>query len=82
MNVIWDLTKATLAQAKIKDMHQMINFIQYHIDRRGTGFKLAIAANGKLEFGLSRMYEVYGEILPFSIKAFYDMREALNWVTS
>lgn len=82
MNVLWDLTNASLADTEVNDMHQMINFIHYHISRRGTGFKLAIVAPGKLEFGLARMYEVYGEVLPFSKRAFYRMQEALEWVTS
>jgi len=82
MNVLWDLTDASLAQVEIQDMHRMIEFIQFHIEKRGTGFKLAIVAHGKLEFGLSRMYEVYGEVLPFAKKAFYTMQEALDWLNS
>lgn len=82
MNVLWDLTDASLAKAEINDMHQMIKFIDYHIENRGRDFKLAIVANSKLEFGLSRMYEAFSEMLPFSKKVFCDIKEALNWINS
>lgn len=82
MNVLWDLTNASLAKAEISDMHNMVMFIQFHIDKRGKDFKLAIVANSKLDFGLSRMYEAFSEVLPFSKKVFYDIKKAQKWINS
>lgn len=82
MNVLWDFSDASLASTETDDIHQMIQFIRFHIDKRGTNFKLAIVARGKLEFGLSRMYQAYGEILPFDKKVFYDLQQAVNWINS
>ena len=81
MNVLWDLTNASLADANVHDIHEIIKFVKYHIDKRGTNFKLAIVANSKLEFGLSRVYEAYSDPLPFAKGVFYDMQEAIKWIS-
>lgn len=81
MNVLWDLTDASLVLTETMDLHQMIKFIQFNQDKRGENFKLAMVVNSKLDYGISKMYEAFGEKLPFSKKVFYDIREAKNWLT-
>lgn len=80
MNVIWDLTNATLKNAEVSDIHNLIKFLDYHIEDRGKNFKVAIIANSPLEFGLSRMYEALSETLPFTKQVFKDPIDALIWI--
>lgn len=42
--------------------------------------KLALVAGAPVIYGLSRMYEVYAEKLPVTVKTFYDYDEAVRWL--
>ena len=48
-------------------------------DRLGAG-RLALVSDRPAVFGMSRMYEVFSEELPVSVRAFRDYEEAVRWL--
>lgn len=80
MDVIWDVSDATMTHVTVKDMFILVNFMAKNILKRGSGFKLAIIANTDLEFGLAKMYTGYGKFLPFMKNVFRTFHEGLVWI--
>ncbi len=81
MNVLWDFRQGTQTSSfSADDMRHIVSMTAEHIKQRGAEYKLALLAPRDLYFGLSRMFEAYGDEIPIEIHAFRSMQEALDWL--
>jgi hypothetical protein len=82
MDVVWDLREADLTSFSSEDVQAVRNFV---IRNWGTGGKsrAALVVSRDVEFGLTRMYEVYVESDTKSqVEVFRDMDKAVEWIRS
>ncbi|HEB57528.1 MAG TPA: hypothetical protein ENI98_14740 [Gammaproteobacteria bacterium] len=81
MNVLWDFRLGMQTSSfSADDMRHIVSMTAEHIKQRGAEYKLALLAPRDLYFGLSRMFEAYGDEIPIKIHAFRSMQEALDWL--
>ncbi|PJA31395.1 MAG: hypothetical protein CO187_09640 [Zetaproteobacteria bacterium CG_4_9_14_3_um_filter_53_7] len=82
MHAIWDITNADVSHLERGDMLVVVDYIQSNTDKRGSGYKIAIAADRDISFGIARMFAILCDGLPFSIAVFRSMELARNWISS
>lgn len=82
MHAIWDISNADISHLGRGDMLAVVDHIQNNTDKRGSGYKIAIAADRDISFGIARMFAILCDGLPFSIAVFRSMELARNWISS
>jgi len=83
MNVVWDFSKASLADTPTTVVKQSSMLVQKLVCCRKNG-KSAVIASRDLEYGMARMFQLMtenGEI-PFTIRVFRSIDEAKQWLLS
>ena len=81
MNVVWDFSKASLANTPKEFVKQSSMLVQRLGCCRRNG-KSAVIASRDLEYGMARMFQIMtenGEI-PFTIRVFRSFGEAKKWL--
>jgi len=81
MNVVWDFSKASLADTPATVVKQLSMLVQKLGCCRKNG-KSAVIASRDLEYGMARMFQIMtenGEI-PFTIRVFRSFNEAKKWL--
>ena len=81
-NVLWDLSDITEIHITSEQVESIENLIQRFKSARSKG-KTAFVAPNDLVYGLSRMFNTFGEISgsPFQRWAFRSMEEAYQWLS-
>jgi len=83
-NILWDFRNSDPGEVfhprKIKDI---INFAKEEMFPRTDG-KTALVASPGGGLGLSKSYEAFAEIekVPYTVKAFSSIDEAMSWINS
>ena len=77
---LWDFRSADGSGVTSADIQQLAIFIEKNRDRRGDGYKVAFVVAREADFGMARVYEGYAASLPFDIRVFRRMEEALAWI--
>ena len=80
MHVIWDLTNADLSKSSSTEIIGAIEFIRSSSENRGTDYKIVIVAPDDLSFGMSRMFEAFGNELPISIHVLRNINDAYQCI--
>ena len=80
MHVIWDLSVADVGEVSADQLMEIVEYIRSNIDERGADYKIVLVAPVDLSFGISRMFESYGNDLPVSIHIHRNIDEAFNWI--
>lgn len=80
MNTIWDLRDAKIAEWSVEGVQAVVGYVRTHAEQRGSRYKSALVTARNIDYGLSRMYEAYGQDLPLTVRVFRDMDEAREWV--
>jgi len=80
-NVIWDFSLLAEINATSDELRGIILYARQFSDKR-LGGCTALIVNTKLKYGLARMASTFAEIekIPWSIRAFEQMDEALAWI--
>ena len=80
-NVIWDLRALTGMRLSTEEIAKIIAYIKKYQSVRPKG-KTALVTSTDVDFGLSRMSEMLaeGEKVPWSIRAFRSMAQAMQWI--
>jgi hypothetical protein len=80
-NTVWDFRAIEGNRISSEEVGKIISFVKQKVDRRKKG-KTALVSGSDLDFGLSRISEVYADIenLPWQIRAFQSMDDALKWI--
>ena len=79
MNVLWDVTGATIEGGGTDEIQALAAAIGRRLDHDGR-HKVAIAAPQDLAYGLARMYEAYAGQLPIELNVFRSREKALQWL--
>ena len=82
-NVLWDASKGSVASLTKDQMENLASFSPRFSDLRKGG-KTALYSPGDLAYGLSRMFEIIGNLknVPILLKVFRDKEEAILWLNS
>ena len=81
-NVIWDFSLLEGSRVSSDELREIISFIKRHGKNRPGGGKTALVSSTDLDFGLSRMSQVYAdqEKLLWRIESFHSMEEEFDWI--
>jgi hypothetical protein len=79
--VIWNWTGSDPSRLTTLDLEQLASFPARYSDLRKGG-KTAMVAPDDLSFGISRMFQTFGDMkgLPFSVRVFHSLGEAFAWL--
>ena len=80
-NVLWDASKGSLVTLTKEHIEKLASFSPRFGNIRKGG-KTALYSPGDTAFGLSRMFEIIGNLrnVPIQIKVFRDKGEAIKWL--
>jgi len=82
MNVIWDLRLADLSLFSTTEIKDVRDFVKNFWGTGGNS-RAALVVSGDLDFGISRIYEMFSiNSVQSKIQIFRDYIEALDWVQS
>lgn len=81
--VLWDFRAGSLASLGSEDLKNIVEQGKQFADSRKGG-RTAIVCSTDLDFGLSRMFQVYAETshVPFEISVFRNFDEAGAWLSN
>ena len=80
-NVIWHWSVSDPRQLAVTDIEKLACLPSRYSDLRKGG-RTAMVALDDVSFGISRMFQMFGEPggLPFTVKVFRRMGDALSWI--
>jgi len=80
--IIHDVREMDVTKLKIEEIKTVSKKIRLKIATDDRTDKLAFIVRDRLSYGLTRMLEAYGfEFARFKIEIFYNMDDAINWIT-
>jgi hypothetical protein len=79
--VLWDITAGSLVRITARDLRMIAQKATKHADRRKGG-RTAIACSTEVDFGMSRMFQAFAELLqaPVEFNVSKDIRDAKQWL--
>jgi hypothetical protein len=80
--VVWNWTGSDPSHLTVTELERLASFPARYRDHR-RGAKTAMVAPDDLAFGISRMFQTFGELnsLPFTLKVFHTLDDAFLWIT-
>ncbi len=81
MSRLWDFRKSDLSLLESSSIIAMVDYTT-QFPAGISDVKVAFLVARKLEYGLARMFEAFSEDANTSVRSFYSMEEALDWVGS
>ena len=80
MNALWDLHESDIAGVSSEELTEAVQLVQSVSDKRGSNFKVAFVAPDEVSYGITRMFEAYGNDLGFQMSSFRNMDDAKIWL--
>jgi hypothetical protein len=80
MDALFDMTDGLGNQLSPDALKRMARFMWASTPKLGAGYKVAVVAARDVEYGLSRMFQVFMDGPPFEFRIFRDRAEALEWL--
>ncbi|HEX3037268.1 MAG TPA: hypothetical protein VHT73_19460 [Thermodesulfobacteriota bacterium] len=79
--VLWDITVGSLERISSNDVQMIVERAKPFSDRRKGG-RTAIVCLRDLEYGISRMFQNFADIMqvPFEINVFRNLEKAREWL--
>ena len=77
-NTLWDLRNFDFSTIDAETQRQWVDLRKKHPERGKA--KMAIVVDSDMNFGKSRMYEMWSSELPQRMRVFRDYPEALAWL--
>ncbi len=81
MNVLWDLNHAKI-EAAPEEIQELVTFVALRRQSRGTGYKLAIVADERIQHMLADIFKALASPLSFEIAIFLEENSARQWLQS
>lgn len=78
MNALWDVREADLTGLDRKALERLTEVIRQHPARLGA--KIAIVVVREVDYGIMRMWQVYGEDAPQNRRVFSNIDDAQDWL--
>ncbi|MCA9441716.1 MAG: STAS/SEC14 domain-containing protein [Candidatus Omnitrophica bacterium] len=79
MSTLWDIRGVDAASVTREHMREMRMFNLGREEKRGYG-RMAILVDSDINFGLSRMYHVVGDLPHIEMSVFRELNEAEQWL--
>lgn len=80
MNMFWDLREVDASGFSSDDIDRIRAYMEIIQKKRGENYRVALLVSRALDYGISRMYQIVSDDMPFNLEIFYDEQEALNWI--
>jgi hypothetical protein len=80
MRVLWDLSQANASRMSSDDIRQIAQRNKSRVKKTGVGNQVAFVAPRDIEYGLSRMYEMFSDETPVENRVFRTIEEARRWL--
>lgn len=80
MNALWDLLEADIAELTSEELTEVVQLVQSVTEKRGGGYKVAFVVPDEVSYGITRMFEAYGNNLRFQMSTFRNMDDANIWL--
>jgi hypothetical protein len=81
MRVLWDLCQANASRLSTDEIRQIAQRNKSQVKKAGVGYKVAFVAPRDIEYGLSRMFEMFSDETPVQIRVFRTTDEARRWLS-
>lgn len=80
-HMLWDWEQASFAKLSSNDLHTLAEFTSEHMGERPFG-KTAYVCSNDLQFGMSRLYSTYEELIGVKGKygVFRSKDDAIAWI--
>jgi hypothetical protein len=75
-----DVRAARLDGVTGEGLQDLAELVHENLGHRVEEFRTAVVHSRPLSFGITRMYQVFSEESPETVKIFQDTREALEWL--
>ncbi|MBI5062584.1 MAG: hypothetical protein HZB87_03705 [Desulfatitalea sp.] len=82
MGVLWDLSEANASRMTSNDIRRIAGQNKARLKKTGVPYKVAFLAPRDIEYGLSRMYEMFADASLVENRVFRTLEEARRWLTS
>jgi hypothetical protein len=81
MCVLWDLSQANASRISTDEIRRLAQRNKSRVKKTGIGYKVAFVAPRDIEYGLSRMYEMFSDETPVENRVFRTIEEARLWLS-
>ena len=80
-HVMWDMRQADAQLVSSDNLETIMNYTALNAHKRPPGAKTALLVSRPLEFGISRMVQIYAEIheIKIEFEIFHDYQLAMKW---
>ncbi len=82
MGVLWDLSEANASRMTSNDIRTIAGQNKARLKKKGVRYRVAFLAPRDIEYGLSRMYEMFADASLVENRVFRTPEEARQWLTS
>ena len=80
-DTVWDISNATIPPTvTATKLLELADNIRSFSPLRGTDYKVAVIVGQIYAHSVTKLYGIQTEKLPFEIKVFFEMRDALKWI--
>ena len=82
MSILWDLSQANASRMTSSDIRRIAGQNKARLKKAGVPYKAAFLAPRDIEFGLSRMYEMFADASLVENRVFRTLEYARRWLSS
>ena len=82
MSILWDLSEANASRMTSSDIRRIAGQNKARLKKAGVPYKAAFLAPRDIEFGLSRMYEMFADASLVENRVFRNLEDARRWLSS
>lgn len=82
MGILWDLSEANASRMTSSDIRRIAGLNKARLKKNGVRYKAAFIAPRDIEYGLSRMYEMFADASLVENRVFRTHEEARRWLVS
>ncbi len=81
MSVLWDLREGNASSLTFDDIRRIAGQNKARLRKSGVPYRVAFLAPRDIEFGLSRMYEMFSDASLVENRVFRTLEEARRWLS-
>lgn len=81
MSILWDFSEGNASRLTSEDIRKIAGQNKARLKRSGVPYKVAFLAPRDIEYGLSRMYEMFADASLAENRVFRTLDEARRWLT-
>jgi hypothetical protein len=80
MSILWDLREGDASRLTSNDIRRIAGTNKARLRKKGVPYKVAFIAPRDIEYGLSRMYEMFADASLAENRVFRTLDEARRWL--